>query len=61
MAARMAKPNADVPPISRIGFRIGVDQDDIVVSNRRKEMRPYRDLATCSHGTLVARYCAKDA
>ena len=50
MAARMAKPNADAPPISRVEF-VGVHQGNIVASSWFKRFRPHRRLATCSHGT----------
>ena len=50
--------NADVPPISRIGFRYGVHQDDIVLSscrNHLKRFSPTVVLQPAQMGRLVAR------
>jgi hypothetical protein len=49
------------PPISRIEFRIGVRQGDIVVSNRWKRFSPTVVLQPAHMERLVALYCAKDA
>ena len=51
------------PRSAELGFRIGVHQGDIVVSNRWKRFRPHRRLTTCSHGTprraLLCQGCVK--
>ena len=57
----MAKPNTDVPPISRIEFRRSPGR--YRRSNGLKRFRPYCRIAThhVRMGRLVALYCAKDA